>query len=64
MRDSPKHRRIRRLRWLGWGLFFALPLAVLAWSLWPQTPDLPFSHWGSDLALDYHAEFAPGERQA
>lgn len=61
MRDAPKHRQIRRRRWLGWGLFFTLPVAILVWAIWPQTPDLPFSEWGSDLALTYRAEFAPDE---
>ena len=53
--------RVRRRRWLGWIAFFVAPFLVLGVLLWPETPDLPLEYWDSNCAIDYHAEFVPGD---
>lgn len=60
-RSSDATKRVRRRRWLGWIAFFLAPFLILAALFWPETPDLPLDYWGSNCAIDYHAEFLPGD---
>ena len=51
--------RLRVRRRLGWAAFFLFPILFLAGKMWPETPDLPLGHWGSDLALEVRYDFSP-----